>query len=371
MTAIKVPIIQIRHKCIIAYEQYQYTSSLTKHSEAFQQNASLLSERERYKGIMSDGARKRLSKAIQLLLMSAKTQQVFNQDSQKWQSHRLSFITLTMPNVEKAKDSKFTHKYLLQPMLRVMRRRYFLNMYVWKSELQNNGSVHYHITSDCFIEFSKLRSEWNKILERNGLLEEFQKVYNHKNPNSVDVRKVRNDKDLDRYLMKYVMKEESQKASLKSKVWDCSKNLKEGKYYSRMADAETNKAIEGEISKGNCKVINTDFCTVYVFKHRDLQYLFSSSTQKKYYEHLSEIRNRSYEKENPEQKLQKHYFGNSIFGPESHSLEFGAEFENAGNAEKSVTQWIEPFGEGSYFDPFRNVITENEKMAPPQIRFPF
>ena len=363
MTAIKIPIIQIRHKCIIAYEQHQYTSNLSRHSEAFKENAGLLATREKYKGIMTDGARKRLSKAIQLLLMSAKTQQVFNQDSRKWQSHRLSFITLTMPNVEKAKDSKFTHKYLLQPMLRVLRRRYFLNMYVWKSELQNNGSVHYHITSDCFIEFSKLRSEWNKILERNGLLEEFQKEYNHKNPNSVDVRKVRNDKDLDRYLMKYVMKEESQKASLKSKVWDCSKNLKEGKFFDRTADHESNQAIEREILKGNCKVVTTDFCTVYVFRHRDLQYLFSPKTQKDYYEHLSEIRNRSYEKENQEQKLQINRFGTPIFGPESHTLESGEELENLRNDQKPITRRFDPFGKGSDFDPYRNVVSQNEKVA--------
>src|SRR5699024_7254789 len=130
---------------------------------------------------ITPGAKKRLSKAISLLVQASPEKWIYNQVTKKNQHHKLSFITLTLPNVDKAKDASFTHKYLLQPMLRILRNKYKMKMYVWKAELQKNESIHYHITTDLFLPWEQLRQHWNAILLKNGLLDAFQKQYGHDN----------------------------------------------------------------------------------------------------------------------------------------------------------------------------------------------
>lgn len=310
---IKIPVLQFRNNTLIGYEQYMYSGGLKRYSTMFQDNALKLLSRDKYSGMMTDGARKRLTKAISLLLQCSKTVNVWNAQSQKWQSHKLSFITLTLPNVEKSKSAKWTHKNLLERMLRVLRRRYNMRMYVWKSELQKNGSVHYHITSDCFIEFSKLREEWNNILNRYGMLEDFRTVHGHSNPNSVDVKKVKKLKDLENYLLKYVAKEMQNQISIKAKVWDCSRNLKEGKYFATEACGFIMNKLNELIEQGKIEYKALEFCTIYRFTHSNLHYYFRDYIKKEYYEHINKIRNYYHEKTETTQDLRAITIRDSLF----------------------------------------------------------
>lgn len=367
----RIPIVQIRRNLLVAYEVTDHYRKTTQQSIKFQTNVSQLVKTEKYIGKLTDGARKRLSKAIQLLQMCAKTQEVYNETTGKYQSHRLSFITLTMPPSELAGDSKYTHKYLLQPMLRVMRRRYGMKMYVWKTELQNNGSIHYHITSDCFIPFARLREEWNKILDNAQMLDYFIEKYQHKNPNSVDVRKVKSEKDLERYLLKYIMKAEDEKPNISSKVWDCSKNLKAGKFFSTPADHTIFAQIQEAEKAGKCQTVTKDFCTLYIFTHSNLHYYFSQSTQRLYYEHINHIRNSSHEKADLTENIQTVSARAHLFSSESHTLEYRTQSQNFGYDTEPDPRRFNSSRAGSVTDPYRHIISGNQEMAQSQIDFPF
>lgn len=200
-------------------------------SMLFNQNAARLSKRERYKGIVTPSVKKRMKKAITLLLQSTpyewKQHPVTGQEFQ----HKISFITLTTPTHNNSYDGNWCHKNLLQPMLRVLRNRYGMKSYIWKVELQENKQVHYHLTCDVALNHTRLRTEWNNLLIKHAMLDEFREKYGHSNPNSTDIHSVYKVNNLEAYLVKYITKEYQNESALNCKIWDCSKNLKANDYF--------------------------------------------------------------------------------------------------------------------------------------------
>lgn len=292
--------LQLRSKSIICYKQNLETlegrhvrrtsSSLDMYrSKKFLSNIEKLKKIEKYQGVMTNGARKRLQKAVSLLVQSSPKKFIFNPVNQRNHYHHLTFITLTLPDVSKSKDAAFCHKYLLQPMLRILRNKYGMKSYVWKCELQKNGSIHYHLTTDLFIVHTSLRNEWNNITRRHGMLDKFKQKYGHDDPNSTDIHAVDNIKDIEAYLVKYISKEYQNEVSLKAKIWDCSKNLKEAKYFTTTLTHEIHNAINHEIDQGFAKVIKSEHCFIIKFSTTDFISIFPNSVISEYNSHLSQI----------------------------------------------------------------------------------
>ena len=76
--------------------------------------ALLQSRLTRYQGTFTEGARKRLSRCIDIMIQTIKSKTVWNEVTQRYQKHRLSFITLTIPDkteltVAKSVAKKLTH----------------------------------------------------------------------------------------------------------------------------------------------------------------------------------------------------------------------------------------------------------------------
>ena len=293
--------LQFRSKSLVIYNVYNRignrfgsnTSTVItdyRISEKFKANAQKLLEREKYIGQITPGAKKRLTKAISLLVQSSPEKWIYNPVTKKTENHKISFITLTLPDVEAAKDAKFTHKYLLQPMLRILRNKYKMCSYVWKCELQKNESIHYHITTDLFLPWEQLRQHWNALLRKNGLLEAFQQQYGHDNPNSVDIHSVNKVNDLEAYLVKYISKEYQNSKKLAGKVWDCSKNLKQAKYFTTTITAELHQQINRQIDLGYLQPIYRDHCTILRSRNTDYYYSFSQPNKEAYFLHLKYIR---------------------------------------------------------------------------------
>lgn len=292
--------IQFRSKSIVAYNSFhkfsycQQSKSYTpavefEQSAKFKANVVKLTKEAKYTGQITNGAKKRLTKAISLLVQSSPEKWIYNPVTKKNQSHKISFITLTLPNIEEAKDAKYCHKYLLQPLLRILRNQYKMKSYVWKCELQNNGSIHYHITTELFMPWEQLRQHWNALLRLRGFLEAFQQKYGHDNPNSVDIHAVSKVNDLEAYLVKYISKEYQNGVALAGKVWDCSKNLKEAKYFTTALDHATHAVINEEIKLGWLTPIYRDRCVILRSKTTDYYQSFSEKLIKEYYSHLTEI----------------------------------------------------------------------------------
>ena len=288
------PVVQFRNKSMLLYDHFHRTGAGFVQSKAFASNAKKLVERKKYTGQISPGARKRLTKAVSLLIQSAASKWVLNPATQKQQYHRLSFITLTLPDVDQAKDAKFAHKHLLQPWLRIMRNKYGMRTYIWKAELQENGSIHYHITTDQFILYHHIRNVWNNIVRKHGLLHDFKERYGHDNPNSTDIHAVAKIKDLEAYIIKYVTKESQNGEALAGKVWDCSKNLKACSYFTTTETNEIRAQIRQDIKDGHAVAFEAERFTIIKYKYEGYYLSFSQELINKYYSHLSDVRSWQY-----------------------------------------------------------------------------
>jgi hypothetical protein len=130
--------------------------------------------------------------------------------------------------------------------------------YVWKAELQERGSVHYHLSTNMFMHWEEIRDAWNKYQRKAGYLDKYVKVNGHYHANSTDVHSIRKVKDIERYLSKYMQKGIGG-SKIKGKIWDASKNLKQTKLFSTEMTPR-NLQLLRSICK---KQIETEHCTIF------------------------------------------------------------------------------------------------------------
>lgn len=251
-----IPIIQVRSKCFIQYYQTQYTGAKL-HSNLLLNKQQLMKDRKKaYSGKLTDGAKKRLRRAIELLCMSNKPVRVYNPVTKRYINHRLSFITLTVSQTSNI-TAQEAYQNLLVHFLQWMRRTKGVTTYVWKAEVQQRGQIHYHITTPSFIHYKEIREKWNNLQSKAGYLKEYYEKTGHYDPNSTDIHQVRHVKDLSSYLMKEFAKS-IQNPNTDGKVWDCSLNLKACSYYSTEMTQKHREIIEQLQEEGKLWVVHFD-----------------------------------------------------------------------------------------------------------------
>lgn len=204
-----------------------------------------------YSGAMTTGAQKRIKKAVDLLVQFSPKRKIYNSVTMQTEMHTLSFITLTIPGKEKRLSADQGYKLLLSKWIRSMRDKHNLKTYIWKAEFQKNGQLHYHITTPSWIAYTEIRDTWNNIMSSNGMLDVWNDENPTKFPNSTDVHKVYKVKNIQAYLAKYLSKKEQDQENT-GKVWDCSKNLKDTKFFT--SDIPNN--LDQFIKKSNIKYFN-------------------------------------------------------------------------------------------------------------------
>jgi len=232
-------------------------------STAMRYHINNLRQMAKYSGIVTTSTQKRIRKNVDKFLQLSKTKKVINPITNKTQTFKLTFITLTISEDEKMLTASEAYKQLLKPFLRWMKEKQKVELYLWKAELQKRGQIHYHITINNFIHYSDIKNTWNNIQNRAGLLESFNKKYGHKNPNSTDIHSVYKIKDIAAYLVKYLSKEGSEDDKTSGKIWDCSQNIKSFKYVSFEANNLNKEALSLGVDEKLIKVKYYDNCTIY------------------------------------------------------------------------------------------------------------
>lgn len=256
---ISTQVLQLRPNCLIHYQKITNHGSRLMQSTAFQQNIDALKEQVKYTGTMTVGAEKRLTKAINIMVQSSPTTLIYNPVSKKRQNFKLSFITLTIPELTDI-TLHDCNKKMLEPFLRWMRQVHNTTLYIWKAERQKRGAIHYHITSNKFIHYQEIRNKWNWLLSKHNLNESYVKEHQHNNANSTDVHSVKNIKNLAPYLIKYFTKTEQNPDNEKGKIWDCSMILKKAKYYEITATEDIMYNLSIAESQQKVTIIQKDRC---------------------------------------------------------------------------------------------------------------
>lgn len=148
--------------------------------------------------VQSDKSRKRMRNALELLLHTSKWKSVYVKSSQSSFFYKNNFITLTLTEPQKHSDG-FIVSEMLSKFLEAWKKRRPALLYCWKAEVQDNGNIHFHITSNTFILYKDLNKRWNKYLKKNGYKESV---------NSTDVRAVSDKSNLVAYLVAYYSKKD-------------------------------------------------------------------------------------------------------------------------------------------------------------------
>jgi hypothetical protein len=190
-------------------------------------------------GFLSETSKSKIRKAINLLLYLSPKHKTCIVETKKEFTYQITFTTLTLPSKQIHSDTEITQK-CLHDFLNILRQNYNLLHYVWKAEKQENGNIHYHLTTNIFIHWKDLREIWNNCIERLGYVSRYSKnmrefhkygfkvrtellhkwTYleqksafeygqktNWQSPNSTDIHSVINIKDLAAYVSEYFTKQ--------------------------------------------------------------------------------------------------------------------------------------------------------------------
>lgn len=284
-----IPILQVRENSYIVYDepltnQRRFTNPLL--SQRMRE-----ARKERYSGMISAGARKRIIKAVTLLIQSSKAKWILNPVTKRYFSHRLAFVTLTVSDPEKKMTGKEAYNKLFKHFIAWLRRTEKVNTYIWKAEHQQNGQIHYHITTPSFIHWQHIRDKWNNLQRKAGLLDKYYSKKGHYNANSTDIHKVENIKDLSGYLIKYIAKSYQNENSIGGKVWDCSNNLAGKKYFTLPMTEHHEMKITNDAADKKCSRYTGDRFTVIKYFNKEDNRVLTMTERKKMSEYLATIQN--------------------------------------------------------------------------------
>ena len=287
-----IPTITVKPSKIVFYNQFiGYSSghpSKSTWTENFKDNST--------KGIISNTAQKNIRNSIDWLIFLSPYKKVYNKAIKKYFRFKINFITLTLPAHQSHAD-QFIKAEMLNHFLQMLRYRHGMKFYLWRAEAQKNGNIHFHITTNVFVEWWLVRKYWNKILDKHGYIKHYsnnQKKYFAKgfkmsenkkdkrsfikqyksyiwnsiidwqNPNTTDIHSVKNIRNLSAYLSKYMTKNSTERP-IEGRLWYMSTELSK----LRHATDEIHDELSNELS-----ILVEYFADKYkVYDHASVLYL--------------------------------------------------------------------------------------------------
>lgn len=228
----------------------------TKRSSRNAKSLSNLSRGYKTKGVSSATQRK-IIKHARVLGVSASPIKV-RDNKGYYVTHRLSFITLTLPSTQKHTDQEITNK-VLQMFLDRARKLGMFSNYLWRAEKQKNGNIHYHLLTDTRAPYTLVYNIWLLSLESLGYVSRYTKKFSNmplsvysklpfnknadtnlistryakgvrnfwKKPPCVDVKYLDSLESINLYISKYVSKDDDSNNEnfVSGRVWACSRSL--------------------------------------------------------------------------------------------------------------------------------------------------
>lgn len=192
----------------------------------------------RQQGNISQKAQSKIKNAVNWLIQSAKYKRVYDKKTNKNFYFKVNFVTLTIPLQENCPPDNFIKKHVFHAFIIYSRKYFGLRNYIWRAETQANGMLHFHLTTDTFMHWEKLRNAWNRILDKNGLLENHKAQHGNADPNSTDIHAVKSVRDLAAYLAKYFCKEDKDRRKVQGRLWGCNYELSHEKKCSVFCDPD-------------------------------------------------------------------------------------------------------------------------------------
>jgi hypothetical protein len=290
----------------------------------------LLKSDKKTNGKVSDQARRKISKALDYLLLLANNKQATGQLTGRKFTFRICFITLTLPSAQVHADNEIKAKCLNQFIIELV-KYYHVRNYLWRAEKQKNGSIHFHIITDKFIPWSEIRDRWNRIVNKLGYVDRYReelkswhaggfrvredllkkweykkqfkayesgKANDFNNPNSTDIHSVRKILDIKKYVSKYMTKNADvdketgevidENQVVDGRIWGCNQALSNLKGAQMVVDAETSDAMVLLREQSGCKRYHGDYFDVFFIDFRNLSKFGGKLLADQFFRYLAE-----------------------------------------------------------------------------------
>lgn len=187
---------------LVMFSQVHYTDYVPRSNKN-----SLLNLKSNFNhNNLSDQAKRKMTKSIKYLIYTASEKVAYNNKTQSKFKFKVNMVTLTLSSQQVHSDQTIKSKCLNQLLIE-LKQFYNVKNYVWKSEYQKNGNIHFHILTDKFIPWSELQNRWNRIQNKLGYVDRIEFIPKKKQPNSTDVHSLQKIANIASYCTKYMVKD--------------------------------------------------------------------------------------------------------------------------------------------------------------------
>ena len=252
-------------------EMYLYGRKEWITEPSFRKKSSLINLLDNSKKVeISDKSKRKIKRAVKYLLYSANYKVAYSRKYKSKFKFKVNFITLTLSSPQIHNDH-IIKSQLLNQFLIEAKKKWKMDNYIWRAELQQNGNIHFHILSDVWIPWLELRNCWNRIQEKLGYITEFEKKFNHRNPNSTDVHSLKKINNVPAYIVKYMSKNDGTN-KVEGESWRCSQALSNLKGAVLEIDDELYKEIDEIKKTKGTRVIDKEHFSGIFFNNSSLTY---------------------------------------------------------------------------------------------------
>jgi hypothetical protein len=217
----------------------------------------------KYTGYMSPATRSRVKKILTAWISSIQCHNSRDIATAPYAQRRPVFATLTLCSTQVHSDKEIKRQ-CLDPFIKAIKRKYSGIKYMWRAESQENGSIHFHLILDQYINHKELRTLWNHYQNKLEYVNKFVEKYGHNSPNSTDIKGVSDVRDFIDYIVKYVAKEGEYREIIGA-IWGMSDELRECKVYQDLLDWDLSGALTKAVNNEQIKVYSQEYCSVLFF----------------------------------------------------------------------------------------------------------
>ncbi len=285
-----IDIVKVTYNKVVVYKEYQGIRNNGKDNENSIKNL----EKKHTATKLTTKHKKKMETILENWLTAIEIANTVNDSKRGYYQKKLTFITLTLPATQMHTDKEIK-RHALNRMILNFKRKFGVTHYFWIIETQKNGNLHFHIIVDRYVSYNTLKILWNNIMRDMGYIDQYRKnqlewhkegfrvksnllknwdidkqkkayAYNKQtnfnHPNSVDVKKIGESKNLFAYLLKYVSKG-SDGRELDGRLFGYSDGLKLIKSFDDTIDTSMCMFLNELVDDENIRKYRTDYATIF------------------------------------------------------------------------------------------------------------
>jgi hypothetical protein len=187
-------------------------------------------EKNGYNGEISKRTKAKIQTLMQNWLLAGKVADKNGYKQKKGNTKiTATFCTVTLPKAQAHTDQELRRR-ALNGLLQALKRYVGMKNYIYVSELQKNGNIHFHIIIDVKLNKWKLRNLWRKQMYLLGYLDTYSKHEAGQKYIATQADQINDVTKVGKYISKYMAKTNSvvqQGKKLEGRLWGMSDGVRE------------------------------------------------------------------------------------------------------------------------------------------------